>query len=1567
MRVTDPTLLKTLEERGIDKNDVAFVQDYGKKIPGKSSPYTKFYRNLKTRERYMVVSGLPMAKAQGRKVEASWLLSEKHGAWYSMANMFTCRVAGTHVSFTHLYDQPNGDKRFDKLDYEPQVFLDGKELEPKSYIPEQIDDPINENYRGNVLEWDYGICKRRLRLVEGKLSGSWVFDDIPPGTVKFRYNQEGNVRLRLGRYATGEDEETAKPADIKREAEEPDSGFLGFPVAVSDTLTVYPDADPETSTVDGWAQEASVSMTWSAIRAAPGNYHDDTHWGANCGWQCSNDSAKWKHLYRPIILFDTSALPDGSSIDAATLSLYGSLLLNQGSWASLAYNIYSSAPASNTALADGDYDSLGSTQFATSISHASLITTDYNVFTLNATGQAAISDTGISKFGVREATYDSAGATPGWVIAAYALFQFYTAEQGAGYKPKLIVTYSAVSNPPTAETYDPTDIEAEQAYGSGNVSDEGDDDVDEVGFEWGTESGVYTDEVTEEVDIEDFEGPFKLLMESLSPSTHYYYRAKAHNTAGWGYGAEVEFDTSDPLPVMAIHPPTEVEDDSATLNGEITDVGDDTVDTRGFVFDTSSHSNPGNTAPGASDYANYIADEDLDEDEYHVAEQYSLPATLQFRTFCYVRAWAHNDYGYAYSSELKFFVCRDINYLFLTGDYSKGIRFSNANFTPDTSVPHYSKLQSEDASFTDPGPGFGYYTGQYVFEMNWYNHTMKTDLYTLADPTNRTSGVVKVKWKAKTWRTNYPYGDFQRALRTHSVTYMGSETPCGQAKWTCEVFRDNPNTGTSWTVDELDALLGGIALGNDSSSWGRPMCDILEILALWTDAAVRTDPATVPEAGKIRAHGYVLEDEAEVCNVHFQYGLTDEYGSTTTPEAKAIGESFYADITTDVPIHYRAVIETTCGETFYGDDYYTGELTRGLVLELAFGQSIFTEDPEWTEVSEYVMQLATKRGRMHELDKIEAGTATFLLNNATGDWWRYNTGGAFYPDVKPLTLIRLRYRYGGTIYPLWYGVTESFKPGWLGGNEAGSNPVVTIEAVDIFKTFSRYRLVPANPVLIADAEAGQNNIVVEDTYGLHAGQSLKIYDDDAAEINYISSITQSTNTVTMAYNLSYRYRVKKGAAAKKFPAVLSGTRISDILYEVGWPAALAVLDAGQVVVVEHTPGSAGTNCLEHMQKVAEAEMGIVFVRTDGKIEFQDSLARTVSPYDTSQMTFKDDGNDSLYVRPEILDDDTFIFNEAEVSGEGIDTHVLLDLAYQTEQGPRVIQRANSLMYSDDDAFNQAWILVARHKDSLMRCQSLLIFPDASMTDLYPKVMGYDLSTRLTFQLDTATNPSALDLDYHIEGIAHEWDALSDLWKTQWQLWDVNKYQIFLDNNDGYLTNVSEVSYEDCHDAAEASGDPENNDIFIEVGQWTVYAGVIFSTARIQRAYIEFDTSAIDPAQNIESVLMLTYVAGYYADRTWQLRLVDPDTVDAPVEKADYGTLEPLTDSLGSVSIDASGWLTIELNASGIAHINKGGITKFGLRSSRDCTEDDPGTGSLEWCFIASKTSDYKTRLIVKFA
>lgn len=104
------------------------------------------------------------------------------------------------------------------------------------------------------------------------------------------------------------------------------------------------------------------------------------------------------------------------------------------------------------------------------------------------------------------------------------------------------------------------------------------------------------------------------------------------------------------LPTVTTGEVTGIKATSATGNGNITDGGGDVCDKRGFVYDTASHGDPGNTAPADSDYAHYVEE----EDGFGIGAFTGALTGLEPLTPYYVRAYAHNIAGYDYGDEVSF-------------------------------------------------------------------------------------------------------------------------------------------------------------------------------------------------------------------------------------------------------------------------------------------------------------------------------------------------------------------------------------------------------------------------------------------------------------------------------------------------------------------------------------------------------------------------------------------------------------------------------------------------------------------------------------------------------------------------------------------------------------------------------------------------------------------------------------------------------------------------------------------------------------------------------------------------
>lgn len=207
-----------------------------------------------------------------------------------------------------------------------------------------------------------------------------------------------------------------------------------------DTLTKYPDPDPETNTVDGYVGYRPSETSWAVIRAGAGDICDDSH-GAGTAISFTVGSAQYLYeaLYRAILLFDTSALTNLAIITATTLSTY--------SLGSLPFGLVLSTPASNTGLINSDFASLGSTLQSDSYVSGGDGSYGEALITLNSTGRGNISKTSITKLGFRcQADIDNSAPSdnPGTTVSTYIRYS----ENGGATIPKLTITYSLPSGNP---------------------------------------------------------------------------------------------------------------------------------------------------------------------------------------------------------------------------------------------------------------------------------------------------------------------------------------------------------------------------------------------------------------------------------------------------------------------------------------------------------------------------------------------------------------------------------------------------------------------------------------------------------------------------------------------------------------------------------------------------------------------------------------------------------------------------------------------------------------------------------------------------------------------------------------------------------------------------------------------------------------------------------------------------------------------------------------------------------------------------------------------------------------
>jgi hypothetical protein len=406
----------------------------------------------------------------------------------------------------------------------------------------------------------------------------------------------------------------------------------------------YPDPDPESTTVDGYIyHQEATGAAFTTIRAASGNHSNSGPSGGEgeaVSIRCySYPYFSW--IFRSLFLFNTAALPDAAVISTATFSVCTTTDTSNGfSYSDFSICTVSSNPASNTALTPTDYTTLGTTEFSNKIGYSSCDTTAYQPFSLNTAGIAAISKTGITKFGLREATYDITGTAPSWEeYKNMKIYCRYADYSGTASDPKLVVETATA---PVLDTASATSVSYTTATGNGEITNYGGAVVTTRGVCWSTGANPTTANSHTTESGSFYNGVFTGAITSLINNTLYHYRAYGTNSVGTGYGDDVQFTTLDyTVPVLDTKSATSILTTTATGNGEVTDDGGDTITARGFCWSTSA--NP-TTSDGHT----------TDSGSYHEGEFSGSMTSLSASTLYHYRAYGTNSKGTSYGDDVTF-------------------------------------------------------------------------------------------------------------------------------------------------------------------------------------------------------------------------------------------------------------------------------------------------------------------------------------------------------------------------------------------------------------------------------------------------------------------------------------------------------------------------------------------------------------------------------------------------------------------------------------------------------------------------------------------------------------------------------------------------------------------------------------------------------------------------------------------------------------------------------------------------------------------------------------------------
>lgn len=236
--------------------------------------------------------------------------------------------------------------------------------------------------------------------------------------------------------------------------------------------------------------------------------------------------------------------------------------------------------------------------------------------------------------GVGSFTVEMTGLSAGTVyhVRAYA-----TNSQGTSYGQE--VSFTTASNPPVVVTTPVSNIGQNSALGGGNVTSDGGSVVTERGICWSTNHNPTIND--SHASNGTGTGAYSVEMMNLLPSTTYYVRAYAINSAGISYGSELSFITTQGIsaPSVMTVQVQNISQTMATATGLVTNSGGALVTERGMCWSTSPtptvNGNHASNGTGEGSYTVQIIG-------------------LTAHTTYYVRAYAINSAGISYGNELTF-------------------------------------------------------------------------------------------------------------------------------------------------------------------------------------------------------------------------------------------------------------------------------------------------------------------------------------------------------------------------------------------------------------------------------------------------------------------------------------------------------------------------------------------------------------------------------------------------------------------------------------------------------------------------------------------------------------------------------------------------------------------------------------------------------------------------------------------------------------------------------------------------------------------------------------------------
>lgn len=216
---------------------------------------------------------------------------------------------------------------------------------------------------------------------------------------------------------------------------------------------------------------------------------------------------------------------------------------------------------------------------------------------------------------------------------------------------------------------------------------------------------------------------------------------------------------------------------------------------------------------------------------------------------------------------------------------------------------------------------------------------------------------------------------------------------------------------------------------------------------------------------------------------------------------------------------------------------------------------------------------------------------------------------------------------------------------------------------------------------------------------------------------------------------------------------LPGARLARVLDLADWPSALREIDTGATTLQSAATGS--WPVLEHSQKVAESEYGLLFMDRVGKVRFM-SRSAVFTRVPVADAIFGDSGSEVGYRGIVFADGDEVIRNRAAISRLNGVAKTSVAPASVTEYG-RFDYKLDGLLHSSDSySQDYADFIVEEYEQPRRRVVSLVMGPAsaAGASTMVPQMLGRELGDAVTVRHTPPGGGARYTLISVIEGIEH---------------------------------------------------------------------------------------------------------------------------------------------------------------------------------------------------------------------